>query len=188
MVLEHRIASFSGQSQVWTEPEFVQTAHDTGTELAIEFVSELRENHPLLEKFKQKPDWFLFHYLLLTLQKSNFNIPSVWGDMRESLISDEEIGRLTHASAKILLTAITETPPTPSFLERVIHTFQNCTTQQHEQQIANRFFVFLLWKQMSDSWKNTEIAGREPSSSTLVESKTLTERTRARQEEKYTRG
>ena len=110
LVADHQITSCSDQLVEWKEPEFVQRVHDLGTKLALHFVSYILEDPDLLERLKQKLDWFITHLILSTLQKAGFDIPHVWAAMRNSPVTDEQIVGLTEASSRLLLEGIRRRP------------------------------------------------------------------------------
>jgi hypothetical protein len=152
------ISGHGNEFNEWIEPEFVQRAHEIGSQLAVVLANGLESDRHLSSKFAQqdKQSGFLMHYILDSMNKAGFRLTTIWSAKRDlSPVTDAEIGSLTDNGAHVLAEGI-KAKPSPSFIERFLHAFMNCTIQEHERSVFNYILTAVLFNHIGESWRGDE--------------------------------
>lgn len=148
-----RIQNHDSNMVEWREDAFVLQAHEIGTACTVELKTQL-DSHPYAyQKFQSKHDGFMKHFISLLLRYCGYQLPSVWAMERDTGVLREEIAGIAYACAQRYKERMPDNP-TPSFVERFIHAFLNCSTNPStEEQVLNFLVTQQLWKQIADSWR-----------------------------------
>lgn len=145
------IRNFDRELHDWSEPDFVIRAHELGTLCAIELKNGIEASRDLLQKFQSKPDEFMVYYVYEMLKSTGFDVKIIWSLSRLSPIREEDIVTITQSCAKIFTNDIGEIELTPSFMERFLHAFFNCTFSRAENEFKGWLNESQFWQEIVDS-------------------------------------
>lgn len=140
----------------WSEPDFVVRAHEIGTLCAIELKNRIDASSDLLRKFQSKPVEFMIYHVYEMLRSIGFGVEIIWSLLRLSPVREDEIVTITQSCAEIFNSNIGELEVTPSFMERFIHAFFNCTFSKAESAFKGWLNESQFWKEIVDSYEGNE--------------------------------
>lgn len=150
------IRYYDSELHDWSEPDFVVRAHEIGTLSAIELKNGIEASSDLMGKLQSKPVEFTVYFVSEMLRSIGFDVKILWSLLRLSPVREDEIAAITHSCAEIFNRNIGEIEVTPSFMERFIHAFFNCTFSRAESAFRSWLNESQFWKGIVDSYEGNE--------------------------------